>query len=132
MGRLPRGDRPSFCPLADGCSDLYSPSVTLYQMLTGVLPIRGDPMAERMDSIAIQRQQEREEFSRDLRAAAAEHTPVMAAGNAFVSGAATPGYDAEQKDELAPAAPDDNTIVMNKSGAPERPRDGGEPVGQEP
>jgi hypothetical protein len=56
----------------------------------------------------------------------------MAAGNAFVSGAATPGYDAEKKDELAPGAPADNTIVMNKSGAPERPRDGGTTAGQEP
>jgi serine/threonine-protein kinase len=105
------------------------------------------------------RYQDGEEFARDLRAvaatmadapaaatpsapdertlafqaapAAAEGTPVMAAGNAFVSGAATPGYDAGQKDELA-RAPANNTIVMNKSGAPERPRDGTDPAGQEP
>jgi len=56
----------------------------------------------------------------------------MAAGNAFVSGAAAPGYDASQKDELAPTSPADKTTVMNQSGAPEGPQAGGGPAGREP
>ena len=67
-----------------------------------------------------------------FRAAPTRERQVMAAGNAFVSAAATPGYDASEIDQQAPAVPADKTIVMNKSGAPERPQAGGGNTGQEP
>jgi hypothetical protein len=66
---------------------------------------------------------------------AVSQASVMASGNAFapgVPGGPVPGYDAAQKDELAPGAQFDETIVMNKSGAPERPQAGGGNTGQEP
>ena len=58
--------------------------------------------------------------------------PVMAAGNAFVSACASPGYDAFQKDEQAPGGPLAKITLMNKSGAPERPQAGGGNTGREP
>jgi hypothetical protein len=59
---------------------------------------------------------------------------VMAADNAFtaaVSARAMRGYDAAQKEGLAPGAQFDPTTVMNKTWAPERPQAGGN-TGHEP
>jgi hypothetical protein len=60
---------------------------------------------------------------------------VMAADNAFaaaVSAKAMRGYDAAQKQGLAPGAQFDPTTVMNKTWAPERPQAGGGNTGHEP
>jgi serine/threonine-protein kinase len=65
-------------------------------------------------------------------ATAADDAPVMAAGNAFVSGPASPGYDASKKAEQVPEAPFGKTTVMNKSGGPEVPGAGGGKPGQQP
>ncbi|MFL6691925.1 MAG: hypothetical protein ACJ8GO_03110, partial [Ramlibacter sp.] len=65
-------------------------------------------------------------------AASTDGAPVMAAGNALVSAAASPGYDASKKAEQVPEAPFGKTTVMNKSGDPEGPGAGGGKPGQEP
>ena len=61
--------------------------------------------------------------------------PVMAADNGFagaVSAKAMRGYDAAQKEGLAPWAQFDPITVMNKTWAPKRPQAGGGNTGHEP
>ena len=69
------------------------------------------------------------------RARKAGGSALMAADNAFaatVSANAPRGYDAAQKQGLAPRAQFDPITVMNKTWAPERPQAGGGNTGHEP
>lgn len=91
----------------DGRSDLYSLGVMLYQMLTGVLPFRGDSMAELMYKIA-------NEEAPDLRVPRPDLPPALAQVVARVL-AKKPDLRYQDGDELAT---DLKAILAAMNGAP--------------
>lgn len=94
----------------DGRSDLYSLGVMLYQMLTGVLPFRGDSMAELMYKIA-------NEEAPDLRIPRPDLPQALAQVVARVL-AKKPDLRYQDGDELAA---DLKAILAAMSGAPAAP-----------